>query len=104
MPCPTVRHLENEFYPNAVNIIRAIEKMLGLEPTDLSQEDFYSYEKKFYSDLLENTNFIHKNEEYEKSPIKIIVDPTHNQATYLPYYIEFIDENSFQIYTKSQKS
>jgi len=46
-PCPTVRHLENEFYPNAVNIIRAIEKMLGLEPTDLSNEDFYSYERKF---------------------------------------------------------
>jgi pyruvate/2-oxoglutarate/acetoin dehydrogenase E1 component len=46
-PCPTVRHLENEFYPNAVNIIRAIEKMLGLEPTDLSNEDFYSHERRF---------------------------------------------------------
>ena len=46
-PCPTVRHLENEFYPNAVNIIRAIEKILGLEPTDLSKEDFYSHEKRF---------------------------------------------------------
>ena len=46
-PCPTVRHLENEFYPNAINIIRAIEKMLGLGPTDLSREEFYSYENKF---------------------------------------------------------
>ncbi|UCG53924.1 MAG: alpha-ketoacid dehydrogenase subunit beta, partial [Dehalococcoidia bacterium] len=46
-PCPTVRHLENEFYPNAVNIIRAVEQMLGLEPIDLSQEDFYSHEKRF---------------------------------------------------------
>lgn len=46
-PCPTARHLENEFYPNAVNIIRAIEKMLGLEPTDLSKEDFYSHERRF---------------------------------------------------------
>ena len=46
-PCPTMRHLENEFYPNAVKIIRAIEEMLGLEPTDLSKEEFYSHEKRF---------------------------------------------------------
>jgi len=46
-PCPTVRHLENEFYPNAVKIIRAIEEMLRLEPTDLSKEDFYSHERRF---------------------------------------------------------
>lgn len=46
-PCPTVRYLENEFYPNAVNIIRAIEKILGLEATDLSKEEFYSHEKRF---------------------------------------------------------
>lgn len=63
----------------------------------------YSYEKSFYSDMLETTNFVKKTEEYEKSPIRVIVDPTHNQATYLPYYIEFIDDNSFQIYTKTQK-
>jgi len=46
-PCPTVRHLENEFYPNAVKIIRAVEEMLRLEPTDLSKEDFYSHERRF---------------------------------------------------------
>lgn len=46
-PCPTVRHMENEFYPNAVNIIRAVEKMLKLSPTDLSKEEFYSHEKRF---------------------------------------------------------
>jgi len=46
-PCPTVRHLENEFYPNAVEIIREVEKMLDLEPTDLSQENFYSHENRF---------------------------------------------------------
>jgi len=46
-PCPTARHLEDEFYPNAVNIIRTTEKMLGLEPADLSGESFYSYEHKF---------------------------------------------------------
>ena len=46
-PCPTVRTLENEFYPNAVNIIRAVEEMLGLEPTDLSKEDFYGHENRF---------------------------------------------------------
>lgn len=46
-PCPMARHLEDKFYPNAINIIRAIEKMLELKPTDLSKEEFYSYENKF---------------------------------------------------------
>ena len=46
-PCPTARHLENEFYPNAVNIIRKVEEMLKLEPMDLSQDEFYSHEKRF---------------------------------------------------------
>lgn len=46
-PCPTVRQLENEFYPNAEKIIRKVEKMLGLQPIDLSGETFYSHEKRF---------------------------------------------------------
>ena len=46
-PCPTVRSLENEFYPNAIDIIRAVEEKLGLSPTDLSREEFYSHEQRF---------------------------------------------------------
>lgn len=46
-PCPCTRPLENCFYPNAIDIIRAIEKKLKLQPMDLSNEDFYSYENKF---------------------------------------------------------
>jgi acetoin:2,6-dichlorophenolindophenol oxidoreductase subunit beta len=46
-PCPCTRPLENEFYPNAVDIIRAVEKKIGLSEIDLSGEDFYSYENKF---------------------------------------------------------
>ena len=46
-PTPTVRKLENEFYPNAEQIVRAVEKKLGLKPLDLSSEDFYSYESRF---------------------------------------------------------
>ncbi len=46
-PCPTVRHLENEFYPNAGTLVRSVEKMLGLPPMDLSGENFYSHEVKF---------------------------------------------------------
>ncbi len=63
----------------------------------------YSYEKSLFSDLLEKTNFVEKTEQYETSPIRVVVDPTQSQATYLPFYIEFIDDNSFQIYTKNQK-
>jgi len=46
-PCPTARHLEDEFYPNAKNIVRAIEKKLGLSETDLSAESFYSHTNRF---------------------------------------------------------
>jgi pyruvate dehydrogenase E1 component beta subunit len=47
VPCPTARHLENEFYPNAVTVVRAVERKLGLSPTDLSGENFYSHESRF---------------------------------------------------------
>ncbi|KMP12721.1 hypothetical protein UR09_00045 [Candidatus Nitromaritima sp. SCGC AAA799-A02] len=46
-PCPTTRPLENEFYPNAIDIIRMVEKKLHLSPADLAGEDFYNYENKF---------------------------------------------------------
>jgi pyruvate/2-oxoglutarate/acetoin dehydrogenase E1 component len=46
-PCPCTRPLENEFYPSAVDIIRNAESLLRLPETDLSGEEFYSYEKKF---------------------------------------------------------
>lgn len=46
-PCPTVRELENEFYPNAKTIVREIEMMLGLEQADLGSEDFFSHERRF---------------------------------------------------------
>lgn len=46
-PCPTARHLENAFYPNAETIVRTAEKLLGLQPLDLSGETFYSHEKRF---------------------------------------------------------
>lgn len=47
IPCPTARHLENQFYPNAKHIIREVENMLGLKPIDLTGIEFYSHEKKF---------------------------------------------------------
>jgi acetoin:2,6-dichlorophenolindophenol oxidoreductase subunit beta len=47
VPCPTARCLENKFYPNAVSIIRSVEKLLDLSKTDTSQDDFYSHENRF---------------------------------------------------------
>ena len=46
-PCPTVRKLENTFYPNAKTIVRAVEEKLGLEKADLTGEDLFSHERKF---------------------------------------------------------
>jgi len=45
--CPSTRPLENCFYPGAVDIIRATETKLDLPPADLSEEDFFSHERKF---------------------------------------------------------
>ncbi|BBO79770.1 acetoin dehydrogenase [Desulfosarcina ovata subsp. sediminis] len=47
IPCPTTRNLENEFYPNAKDLVRNIEKILGLVPIDMSDEKFYSHENQF---------------------------------------------------------
>lgn len=46
-PCPTVRSLEDEFYPNAIDIIRSVEQKLELKEMDLSGEEFYSHENRF---------------------------------------------------------
>jgi pyruvate dehydrogenase E1 component beta subunit len=46
-PCPCARPLEDCFYPKATDIIKAVEKALKLSPTDLTGEDFYTYENKF---------------------------------------------------------
>ncbi|OGH18897.1 MAG: hypothetical protein A3F31_04960 [Candidatus Levybacteria bacterium RIFCSPHIGHO2_12_FULL_38_12] len=45
--CPSCRPLENEFYTDAIKLIRAVEQKLKLAKMDLSQETFYSYENKF---------------------------------------------------------
>ena len=46
-PCPTARHFENQFYPNAETIVRQVEKSLEIEKIDLSNELFYSHENRF---------------------------------------------------------
>ena len=47
VPCPTVRHLENAFYPNANDIFRSIEEMFELAPVLKITEKIYSNENKF---------------------------------------------------------
>ncbi|MBF0188996.1 MAG: alpha-ketoacid dehydrogenase subunit beta [Magnetococcales bacterium] len=46
-PCPCTRPLENAFYTGATEIIRCVEEKLGLDQSDLSGENFFSYENKF---------------------------------------------------------
>ena len=46
-PCPTARHLEDNFYSNALDIVRCTENMLDLTHCDTSEMDFFSHEKKF---------------------------------------------------------
>ncbi len=51
IPCPTARHLENSFYPNAENIVRKAEKLLDLSAMNLDGIEFFSNEKKFKGPL-----------------------------------------------------
>lgn len=46
-PCPCTRTLENYFYASAETIIHSVEEKLKLNPINLSNEEFYSYENKF---------------------------------------------------------
>jgi pyruvate/2-oxoglutarate/acetoin dehydrogenase E1 component len=46
-PCPTTRPLENKFFPSAPEIIRKIEKKYRLKESDLTQDEFYTYESRF---------------------------------------------------------
>ena len=46
-PCPTVRCLETEYYPDAVKIVRKIEKLLKLDPAPVDSSQLYSHERKF---------------------------------------------------------
>lgn len=45
--CPSTRPLEDEFYTDSIDLIRAVEKKLKLKEMDLSKETFYNYENKF---------------------------------------------------------
>jgi len=46
-PCPCTRPLENNFYANAFDIIKAVGRQMNRSLPDLSSEQFYSYENKF---------------------------------------------------------
>jgi pyruvate/2-oxoglutarate/acetoin dehydrogenase E1 component len=46
-PCPSTRPLENAYYPDATTVIRSVEKMLDLPATDIADQEFFSYERKF---------------------------------------------------------
>ncbi len=47
VPCPTTRVLEDEFYPNAFDIVRKAENMLGLKSCNLNQYQLFSHETRF---------------------------------------------------------
>lgn len=47
VPCPTTRPLETLFYPSAMHIVRAAERLLDLKEIDLSREIFNEYERRF---------------------------------------------------------
>jgi pyruvate dehydrogenase E1 component beta subunit len=47
VPCPTTRPLENLFYASSHDIVKAAEKLLGIDSIDLSQETQYSHEIRF---------------------------------------------------------
>ena len=47
VPCPTARELEDVFYPNAFDLVRKSEDMLGLKSCSLESYKLYSHETRF---------------------------------------------------------
>jgi capsular exopolysaccharide synthesis family protein len=86
---------------NEMEILRSFSVIKdAIDRMDI-KSSIYSYEKTFLAEYLSETDFIKKKELYQVSPIRIVVDQTSDQAVYLPFYIEFIDDNSFQVFTKN---
>lgn len=50
-PCPTARHMENYFYPNAIDLYHEIERLMGLEHKEVNKSQLYSHENKFKGPL-----------------------------------------------------
>jgi tyrosine-protein kinase Etk/Wzc len=82
---------------NEIEIIRSFSMIKeSVQRLDL-KASILSHKKTYFSDLFPNSKFIARNDLYLESPIKIIIDPTQPQATYLNFKIQFIDNNSFKI-------
>jgi tyrosine-protein kinase Etk/Wzc len=88
---------------NEIEIIKSFSNIKeSVQRLDL-KASIFSYKKSFFSKLLPNSRFITRNDLYSVSPIKIIIEPTQQQATYLNFSIQFIDNNSFKISAKGDE-
>jgi tyrosine-protein kinase Etk/Wzc len=87
---------------NEMEIIKSFSLIKeALDRMDI-KTTIYSYKRSIFAGLLEKVGLHKVTELYENSPVRIVVDQTHDQATYLPFYIKFLDDNTFEITTKSK--
>jgi tyrosine-protein kinase Etk/Wzc len=88
---------------NEIEVVKSFSLIKeSVQRLDL-KASIFSYKKTIFSDIFPKSKFIVRNNLYYDSPIKIIVDPTQQQATYLNFTIQFIDNNSFKIKAKGDQ-
>jgi tyrosine-protein kinase Etk/Wzc len=88
---------------NEVEVLRSFTLLKNTVDRSNIKSSIFSYEKSIFSNLFPKSKFVNKTELYTSAPIHIVVDPSKNQATYLNFYIEIIDDNSFKIKAKGDE-
>ncbi len=84
---------------NEIEIIRSFSLVKkALVNLDLFA-NYYYFKKTAVSQYLESTPLVRKHEMYDESPIRVVIDQSFPQATYLKFYITFINDDEFILET-----
>lgn len=82
--------LENELeIIRSFSLVKRVVNELDLKLT------YFSTTNSLFEEFFFNTPFIRKTEHYQDTPIKVVVDPSVPQASYLIFRITFLNENEF---------
>ena len=64
---------------------------------------YFSTKNSGLADLFYNTPFTRKVEHYNNSPIRVVLDPSVPQATYLDFKVTFLNENEYMLESRGQE-
>jgi len=64
---------------------------------------YFSTKNSGLADLFYSTPFTRKVEHYNDSPIRVVLDPSVPQATYLDFKVTFLNENEYMLESRDRK-